>query len=960
MGDPPSATLPVGTPSGGVAQRDSLARGALIDRYVVLSTLGRGGMGHVYLAFDGELERRVAIKVLRAEGASGGSTAQTRARLLREAQAMAKVTHPNVATVYDVGTFGAEVFIAMEYVRGETLRQWQAARPRSAREILEAYVQAGRGLAAAHAEGILHRDFKPDNVLVDERGRAKVLDFGLARLETGAPPDRRISVEILETPAPTTSLAALDETFVEHKQAATPLTEHGTLLGTPAYMAPEQLLAQPATARSDQFAFGVALYEALTGERPFEGNTIGARVASIRSGKLKAGAREARVAGSVRRAIARAMRGEADERFASMDELLAALERGLRAPRERLAAVAAVAVALVVAGGLFLRSAKPKLCQDAKEALAQTWSEARAGEIERAFLATGSLRASEAFTHARTVLDRYAASWVRARTEACEATHVRGEQSAEGLDLRMACLNAHEKEMKATLDLFAKIDAKGIDRAAQAAAELPSVEDCADVLALRAPFARPKDDVQARAVEDVRKKLADIRALHTMERAKEAAPLATAAVDEATRAGYEPVLAETLLIRGEIERSLDEPREAEDTLFRAAVLGEAVRHDSLAARAWTSLMELKAGDLVRPVDVDRITELAGAATRRVGSDLARSDLLYAKAQIAYARGHSVEMRDFAAEATALSERALGPEHPQTLNIRQSLADALWDGGDVEHALPLYTEIHRARVELLGPTSPPALRSLADMGLARIELGDYAEGVRLLEETTRHPQLPAIETQSKLFLAEALVGAGRLAEGLALFGDTVAAAKAAGSETRADIPGATADFSRVLALREDDREALAFATKALAALEERRPQERGEAFGARALSKARLGDAKGALEDASLALATPEKYLGERADLVPLCARADAKLALGDMDGARETLDRALPLADKYQGDRAIRAEIRFAMARAAGDPVRAGELARSAADALAADGLADRAAQVRAWIQSSVASARGR
>src|SRR6185312_791559 len=164
-----------------------LARGASIGRYVVLGLVGRGGMGEVYAAYDPELDRKVAVKLLRVKAGNGVSLTEGRQRTLREAQAIARLSHPNVVVVFDVGTFEEKVFIAMEFVDGNTVTYWLEQKPRTWREILDVFIAAGRGLIAAHEKGLVHRDFKPDNVMVGRDGQVRVMDFGLAR-QMGAKP----------------------------------------------------------------------------------------------------------------------------------------------------------------------------------------------------------------------------------------------------------------------------------------------------------------------------------------------------------------------------------------------------------------------------------------------------------------------------------------------------------------------------------------------------------------------------------------------------------------------------------------------------------------------------------------------------------------------------------------------------------------------------------------------------
>ena len=317
-----------------------------VGRYLVEGELGRGGMGSVYAAWDPELGRRVAIKLIRPEHSGGTGPIQSRARLLREAQALAQVTHPNVIAIHDVGTFEARVFIAMECVEGSTLSDWLAAERRTCSEIVSMFVQAGRGLAAAHAQGIVHRDFKPDNVWIGKDGRARVLDFGLARATwTGSP-----------TGPPRSEEPHGDERKASPRGAmlGTRLTEPEKLLGTPAYMAPEQLSRGPVDARADQFSFCVALHEALHGERPFAGDGVSDILAAIVQGRISEGPNTRRVPAWLRRVLRRGMSPDPSDRFESMDRLLEELDHRPVVTRRR--NLMASALALLAAALLFGRA----------------------------------------------------------------------------------------------------------------------------------------------------------------------------------------------------------------------------------------------------------------------------------------------------------------------------------------------------------------------------------------------------------------------------------------------------------------------------------------------------------------------------------------------------------------------------------------------------------------------------
>jgi hypothetical protein len=299
-----------------------LSRGARAGRYEVVEVVGAGAMGTVYAAHDPDLDRTLALKVLRPALGRGPKAAELKVRLAREARALARISHPNVITVYDTGAIGDQLFVAMELVAGGTLRSWLREAPRSWRDVLDAYLAAGRGLAAAHAAGIIHRDFKPDNVLVGVDGRVRVTDFGLSR--TGwddAAPNQRA-----EDTAESVPFSAPRGGDGSRKGCGSSLTATGALVGTPVYMAPEQLAGGAASARSDLFSFCVALYEGLYDERPFSGSTLEALRQSAREPVPPPPAR-ARVPPWVRRVLLRGLHADPDARYPSMTALLHALSR---------------------------------------------------------------------------------------------------------------------------------------------------------------------------------------------------------------------------------------------------------------------------------------------------------------------------------------------------------------------------------------------------------------------------------------------------------------------------------------------------------------------------------------------------------------------------------------------------------------------------------------------------------
>jgi len=293
-----------------------LDTGARIGRYVIVERVGTGAMGVVYGAYDPELDRKVALKLIKP---GQGVKDTARARLLREAKAIARLQHPNVVAVHDVGVFEDQVFLAMEFVAGGTIKSWLSEKkPRTWREIIDVFVAAGRGLAAAHAAGLVHRDFKPDNVLLDKEGRPRVVDFGIARQAGGA------DDELAGDTGDQDGTATLRDS--DAKNALATVTKTGTWVGTPAYMAPEQFLGERGDDKSDQFSFCVALYEALYGERPFAGDDMLSISVNVTTEQFRPLPKDRGIPAWVRRVIMRGLKVDPAGRWDSMAALLSALQ----------------------------------------------------------------------------------------------------------------------------------------------------------------------------------------------------------------------------------------------------------------------------------------------------------------------------------------------------------------------------------------------------------------------------------------------------------------------------------------------------------------------------------------------------------------------------------------------------------------------------------------------------------
>jgi serine/threonine protein kinase/formylglycine-generating enzyme required for sulfatase activity len=339
--------------SGGVGRAEeaalALGIGSVLGRYVVLERLGAGAMGVVYAAFDPDLDRKIALKLLPPYHRDSNRVRREE-RLVREAKAIAKLSHPNIVGIFDVGVHKEQVFLAMEFLGGGTLKRWMTVEKRQWRDTLKIFIEAGRGLAAAHTEGLIHRDFKPENVLLDRNGVAKVVDFGLVSLsETSKTPAMARADEGGDAELEASDVASLD-------LSPATLTRTGALMGTPAYMAPEQFLGRPVDARTDQFAFCASLYEALYGERPFAGDTVPDLAKAVTNGELRAAPAGSPVPGWVRKVLVRGLATESDQRYASLPDLLQTLSRDPIARRKRRIGVAVALIATAVAAFSLHRS----------------------------------------------------------------------------------------------------------------------------------------------------------------------------------------------------------------------------------------------------------------------------------------------------------------------------------------------------------------------------------------------------------------------------------------------------------------------------------------------------------------------------------------------------------------------------------------------------------------------------
>ncbi|MCP3143618.1 tetratricopeptide repeat protein [Pyxidicoccus xibeiensis] len=734
-----------------------LEKGTAVGRYLVLEPLGAGGMGVVYSAYDPELDRRVALKLLRV-GAPGLGAERGRAWLLREAQAMARVSHPHVVPVYDVGTFDGQVFLAMERVEAQTLREWLKAAPRPWRQVLALFLDAGRGLAAAHAAGVVHGDFKPENLLVGRDGRVRVTDFGLAHL--GAPSGER---PVLPAGLTLPERGGLDRSATG---------------GSPAYMAPEQLCdgARPGPG-GDQFAFCVTLHEALYGERPFEGTSLSALSAEVGAGRVRSPTAGTRVPPWLRRVLLRGLAVRPDERFPSMESLLAALQRDPAVRWRRGLSIAGGVALLAAAVGLThtLHTRRAQACDGAAAQLTALWSPEQQRAIESSFLATGRPYAAETWQRVRRELDAYTAGWVTTRTTACEATRVRGEQSEEVLAWRMRCLDSRLADVAALSRLLSQADAGTVDQAHRAAKALPPLSGCSEALVPGGAPA-PEDAATRERRSVLRDALARGRALKNTGRYKEGVALVEPVAKAAREAADPREGAEAHLLLGELREGAGDWKGAEAALFEAVDAAEATRQDAVAARAWTLLVRVSTVGLDEYELATRWRSRAAAAIDRLGAgnDLLRVNLLtytgtLLRKQGRFEEAHAQELqalervkhtfgpdsleaadvyqelgttrleqgrldeaRAHVERAAALTRQALSPEHPEVLRVRLAMVPVLRTQGALADAESISREVLAALTQSLGPEHPRVYDALNDLASTLLMQGRHDEALPLYE------------------------------------------------------------------------------------------------------------------------------------------------------------------------------------------------------------------------------------
>jgi tetratricopeptide (TPR) repeat protein len=719
-----------------------------IDRFTVIEQLGRGGMGVVHAAYDPQLDRRVALKLLRPDRWAAGDE-RARARVLAEARAMAKVSDPHVVTVFEVGSFGDAIFVAMEFVEGETVRQWLRDAPRGWREIVDVFVQLARGVAAVHAAGLVHRDIKLDNMMLRRDGRAQILDFGVAQ---------DIGPAGSGEPAGSTTGHTIDR---------------GGLVGTPSYMAPEQFAGSPSDARSDQWALSISLYEALYGMRPFDGDNLTELAIAICDAKLPAPPRGRDVPAAVHAVLVRGLAARPDERWPSIRGWLAALESASGRRRHRtiaITAASALVVALAVSVPIALREEE---CRGAAEALTRVWSPARSQTIGDVFASAVPSYGAESWQRTTAIVDAWGDSWTAARRDACEAERTE-LQTSHVHDLRAYCLERRLGQLDALLGVLEHADADVVEHSVDAAAQLDGVATCSDVTALLAGVAPPLPD-QADDVAALERQIETASAAFTLTQIHAAAE-ALAGVGERVEAlGYQPQLARFRFMQALIDEALGHDVEADRGMRRTYFLARSVGDHDLAGQAaaqYASMVvgrdaNVELGELWLELAAAELGEGPSEATVRLHD--ARARLLHTQGRYdeaiavwesalteieatempgvvrAVDRGTMVnniavalislrrgpEAVEQARTAVAMDEQTHGPGHPGVATALSTLGTALELVGDYPGAIAVLRRGLEIRERALGPDHPLVATVLVQLATP-VEASDHEQARALCE------------------------------------------------------------------------------------------------------------------------------------------------------------------------------------------------------------------------------------
>lgn len=713
---------------GGGDDADELVVGSSLGRYVLLGKVGEGGMGVVYSAFDPELDRRIAVKVIRSEAAAASEEAKQQLR--GEARAMARLTHPNVVRVYDVGRQGGLVYIAMEYVDGVDLGRFAARNSGEWRTVFAACVQAGRGLLAAHEAGLVHRDFKPSNVLCAHDGRVLVADFGLTRLLR-----------------PGTREGDGAET-----RAA----------GTPGYVAPEQAKGLASTAKSDQYSYCVTLAQCLLGSDPNAHAASDApTVSTLESAELAEQSAQER-SGAIaprrlRSVLRKGMAFRSEERHETMQALLAQLQRvvhrrkRIRIVLTSIVAAAGIGVLMFVVGKRMTEQAP--LCANSDAPVTSVWNEPREHALVE-LLAQSPYQGHA--KHFIASVSKAAENLALEHKSACEATFIGHTQSAELYDRQMFCLGSQLTALGTIVS--AAEGGSSLESAQSGLAKLGSPVDCVPSESMLNVQAPPRDPAIRSKMQEVDRTLADAKLYARKDQAANVLATTKRGVELARAIGYDPLLARALLSHSEILGSMERFEDARAVAEEARDAASRGRDNVLLIRSLILLAEHATSNEDR--GAEGLAYVDTARSIALGTTLPpyfRALLHRSAAIVARANDKAESSLEEAGQGLALLAGLEGDtSSPRGLELRESLlsivASASFDVGDYAGALNGFEEIAALRSQRLGPKHSGIASSLANLATIQYKMGKIDDANATLSNAK---QLLASPDASKSVLARCL-------------------------------------------------------------------------------------------------------------------------------------------------------------------------------------------------------------
>ncbi len=685
------------TDRSGVESR--LRPGEEVGRYVVIAAVGSGGGGEVYSAWDPHLTRRVALKLIGGTGAGARN-----AELLQEAKVLARLNHPNIVQVFETLRHDDAVVIAMEFVEGETFEP-VPQRPRRWQEWLDLYLQAAEALQAAHAEGLVHGDFKPRNVMVDHQGRVRVLDFGLARSASRAEAESTLSA------------------------SARRLDLGGA--GTPGYMAPESFRGEGSSPATDQFAFCVSLWQALSGERPFAGSTRAAVAAAVVGGDRTEPSSWGTTPRAVQAALRRGLAPDVGDRFPSME----ALSRALRGPerartRARWLGVS-VGAAGLGAGVMAIASwANDAPCEGVQAPMHAVWSADTRARLSASLASVELPFAEAASARVDRALNTFAERWTVERLAACEAIHVRREQSPEGPPLRAACLEHQLREFEASVEVLGQLDESNLLHADRVLDGLPSLAECTDVPRLRRGPPQPPEG-EADAVQRTQHHLARTRAEVRAGRWVAAGAALKRAEVEAAGVSHADTRADLAFVRATVEELAQDADAAEESLRESLRIAFENRRFELSRRAATQLLFVVGGMQELPAEALRYAELAAGFSDDVQAE---ADYRHALGRVRERQGDDRAAEQEYRSAVELFTDALGPEHLTTVNAQASHAGVLRSLGELEAAESQLRGVLTVLERRLGAVHPKVAGVLANLAVVLRERGELDRSLAVAQRS----------------------------------------------------------------------------------------------------------------------------------------------------------------------------------------------------------------------------------